>query len=129
MFRLSKSLFFAWLLVFSYDSLFGYVVVPRSNADSTSRMNSGGDPAEREGLRDEQRSPEYLDDWWGVNDYYYSKQGIQETGKIRAPYDSNNPPYYPLPNTQYYNPSTDPYQYQYNSTRAYRPAFPVQGSG
>lgn len=105
------------------SSLLAYIVVPRNTADSTDRMNAGGDPPDRPGLKDIQRAPEYLDDFWGKNDYYYSKYGITETGgAIRNPiYDTDNPPYYPYPNTDYYDPSVRDYNY---NTRYYRPYYP-----
>ena len=103
-----------------FTPLSAYVIIPRSNADTTNRMNAGGDPPDRSGLRDDQRSPEYLDDWWGRNDYYYSEYGIHENQTIRNPaYNAESPPYYPWPN-EYYD--KDPNVRYYNTnTRYYRP--------
>ena len=106
-------------LSFSYTDLHqlsAYVVIPRSGADTTNRMNAGGDPPNRTGLRDFQRSPEYLDDWWGVNDYYYSRYGIRETHSLRDPEYTT---WYPLPNTYYQDSSN-----YYNADRYYRPGYP-----
>lgn len=128
--RFPKSLgvgFFCLALSFLFthqNQLSAYVSIPRSTADTTDRMNAGGDPPDRLGLQDEQRSPEFLDDVWGENDYYYSQYGIRETGgAIKDPiYDSENPPYYPYPNT-YYN--KDPALRNYDTnTRYYRPGYP-----
>src|SRR5262245_57030957 len=115
MFHFSRSLFLGLLLALSFlytDSqrLSAYVTIPRSEADTTSRMNAGGDPATRPGLRDEQRSPEYIDDWWGRNDYFYSQYGIRETRSVTDPYYNS---YYPLPNA-YYPPDSSTY---YNNGR------------
>lgn len=158
MLRISKSLFFTsfyWAVTLvHFHELSAYVVIPRSPADTTDRMNAGGDPPDRPGLLDDQRSPEYLDDWWGVNDYYYSLYGIYETHNLYdSAYNSNRPPYYPLPNPGYeYTPYSQygypysqygypysqygypypysypynaPNQYHYNTTRYYRPYYPL----
>lgn len=119
--------FFGLLSIFypDFPKLSAYVVLPRSTADTTFRMNGGGDPATRVGLMDDQRSPEYLDDWWGVNDYYYSTYGIKSTQNIyNSSYNSDNPPYYPLPNTYYEDTNMPLSQYPYNATRYYRPSYP-----
>ena len=109
------------LLMMPLEQLFAYVVIPRNVDDTTERMNAGGDRANRPGLRDAQRSPEYLDDRWGVNDYYYSDHGIYETRTIRNPsYSSNNPPYYPLPNVDY---DRNHYRDQYRNYNYYRPGY------
>jgi hypothetical protein len=97
--------------------LSAYVSIPRSTADTTDKMNAGGDPPDRPGLRDDQRSPEFIDDWWGRNDYYYSQYGIRETHSLNNPYYDSN---YPLPNT-YYPPDSSTYN---NSDRYYRPGYP-----
>lgn len=102
-----------------FQQLSAYVSVPRNTSDTTDRMNAGGDPAGRTGLKDEQRSPEYLDDYWGKNDYYYSKYGIRETRNVVDPNATSRP----LPNTYYQDANAPPTQY-YNSTRYYRPAYP-----
>jgi len=123
-----QSLFLAlFFVVADVQTLSAYVVIPRNADATTDRMNAGGDPPTRPGLRDAQRSPEYLDDWWGRNDYYYSEYGIRETGRIRDPvYNSDRPPFYPYPNNNYYNTSpfyNSPQQYNY-SNRYYRPGYP-----
>lgn len=112
---LSFSLFF---IHFAAElQLSAYVNIPRSTLDTTDKMNAGGDPPERSGLRDKQRSPEYVDDYWGHNDYYYSTHGIKQTGSVTHPYYDT---YYPLPNT-YYPPDSS----NYNQTgRYYRPGYP-----
>lgn len=121
MIHFSRTLFLGLLLALSFlytDSqrLSAYVTIPRSEADTTSRMNAGGDPANRPGLKDDQRSPEFIDDVWGRNDYYYSQYGIRETRSVRDPaYNS----YYPLPNS-YYPPDSS----TYNSGAYYRPGYP-----
>lgn len=124
MLRFSKAIvlgsFYVTLLFSTLETqqLSAYVSIPRSSADTTTRMNTGGDPANRPGLLDVQRSPEYLDDWWGRNDYYYSTHGIQETHSIINPeFDTE----YPYPNA--YNPPTGSNEY-YNSGRQYRPGYP-----
>ena len=102
-----KVLFFGPLYLtlnlLSFTQLSAYVSIPRSTADTTDRMNTFGDVPDRPGLRDIQRSPEYLDDWWGKNDYYYSYHGRRYTGgsQHQPEYDLHRPPYYPLPNTSY----------------------------
>lgn len=88
----------------SFNQLSAYVSVPRSGADTTDRMNFGGDPPDRPGLRDLQRSPEYLDDVWGKKDY--------------NPYAIRPNPN--VPNT-FYEPETKYYDY---NTRNYRPGVP-----
>lgn len=121
--RFSKSLFLGSLylalsfLYTDFQQLSAYVTIPRSGADTTSRMNAGGDPATRPGLKDEQRSPEYIDDYWGKNDYYYSQYGIRKTHQINNPYYNS---YYPLPNT-IYPPDSSTY---YNDGRYVRPGYP-----
>lgn len=117
-------------LCFDIQPISAYVAVPRSTADTTEKMNTGGDPPDRPGLIDEQKSPEYLDDWWGVKDDYYLNYGRQRTGTIRHPtYSTENPPYYPYPNTDYYPYQNNPHYYHnakyydYN-TRYYRPDYP-----
>lgn len=125
MLRLSKLCYFGVAyLALSFccsdsNQLSAYVSVPRSTADTTDRMNAGGDPADRPGLRDLQRHPEYLDDYWGRNDYYYSEHGIKQTGTIVNPAATTHP----LPNTYYQEANSPPTQY-YNTTRYYRPAYP-----
>jgi len=106
-----------YLLFGDFHQLSAYVVIPRSTADTTDRMNAGGDPADRTGLIDEQRSPEFIDDMWGRNDYYYSQYGIPKTHSVYNPYYNE---YYPLPNP-YYPPDGSTY---YNSGRYYRPGYP-----
>jgi hypothetical protein len=120
---LSGSLYFAGsILCCDLHQLSAYVVVPRSTADTTDRMNAGGDPADRPGLRDQQRSPEYLDDWWGRTDYY---PAYSNRDPSLAPYPSStltHPSYlHPYPNPYYYDA---PNRYD-DSTRYYRPAYPV----
>jgi hypothetical protein len=122
MFYFSKSLILGSLLTLSFlctdsQQLSAYVSIPRSVADSTDRMNAGGDPPDRAGLRDTQRSPEFVDDWWGRNDYYYSQYGIRETRSVAAPHYNS---YYQLPNS-YYPPDSSAY---YNNGRYYRPGYP-----
>lgn len=121
---LSTSIFILCLtLVQLTTQLHSYVSVPRSNADTTARMNAGGDPPQRPGLKDNQRSPEYIDDWWGRNDYYYSKYGVQYSHTLKNPtYNTDSPPYYPWPNTYYNN--TQNVQYKDINTREYRPNSP-----
>lgn len=97
--------------------LSAYVNIPRSTLDTTDKMNAGGDPPERTGLRDQQRSPEYVDDYWGRNDYHYSTHGIKQTGTVLNPYYDT---YYPLPNTYYPSDSSN----HNNSGRSYRPGYP-----
>lgn len=136
MFPLSKFLFVGSLCcalssLYTNSQLSAYVAIPRSTADTTDRMNAGGDPPDRPGLRDDQRSTEFLDDYWGQNDYYYSQYGIQEVHSLVNPENiGQTPPYYPLPNT-YYDSTVIAPQYDYNnsrydyqSTRAYRPPHP-----
>jgi hypothetical protein len=109
------------------NHLSAYVAVPRSTADITDRMNAGGDPPDRPGLMDDQRSPEFLDDWWGRNDYYYSQYGVREFPGIRHPaYDTLHAPFYPFPNTYSENNVNNPNirYYDYNM-RYYRPTYPV----
>lgn len=114
----------SWIIRCSYLILLGfslemsaYVSVPRSTSDTTSRMNAGGDPPTRTGLKDDQRAPEYIDDWWGHNDYYYSTYGIRQTKSITNPYANSR---YPLPNT-YYPPDSSTYD---SGGRYYRPGYP-----
>lgn len=95
-----KALFFLSLHLI----LSSYVSVPRSNADTTDRMNYGGDPPFRPGLRNQERSPEYLDDFWGKKDY--------------NPYSIRPDP--SVPNT-FYEPEIRYYDY---NTRNYRPGVP-----
>jgi hypothetical protein len=122
-FRFHCSLSLSFFLINGDQQLSAYVTIPRSTADTTLRMNSGGDPPTRPGLIDEQRSPEFLDDFWGQNDYYYSQHGIYETRSIRDPvYNSNLPPYYPFPNIYYQNDPNLKY-YDYGG-RYYRPYYP-----
>ncbi|MFI0434280.1 MAG: hypothetical protein ACH350_00955 [Parachlamydiaceae bacterium] len=116
----ARGLCFSLFLIFFsliFSPLSGYVTIPRTEADTTSRMNAGGDPANRPGLRDNQRSPEYMDDWWGRNDYYYSLFGIRQTKSVTNPYYNS---YYPLPNT-YYPPDSNTYDH---NARLYRPGNP-----
>lgn len=112
------------LLSNDFNQLSAYVSLPRSTADTTDRMNTLGDAPDRPGLRDFQRSPEYLDDWWGKNDYYYSYHGRHYTGgSPRHPeYDSHRSPYYPLPNTSYNEDIPQhPNSYYSPGTRSYQP--------
>jgi hypothetical protein len=90
-------------------------------------MNAGGDPPDRPGLIDEQRSPEFLDDWWGRNDYYYSQYGVRDFPGIRHPaYDTVHPTFYPYPNTYYeYNVNNPNIRYYDYNMRYYRPTYPV----
>lgn len=122
MFHFSRSLFLGLVLALSFfytdfQRLSAYVAIPRSTADTTDRMNAGGDPPDRPGLRDDQRSPEFIDDWWGRNDYDYYEHGIRETHSMADPYYNS---YYPLPNT-YYPPDSSTY---YNNGRYYSPGYP-----
>lgn len=112
-----KFLFLGALYLALFFELEAYVTIPRSESDATTRMNQGGDPPQRGGLIDEQRSPEYIDDWWGRNDYYYSRHGIRETNSVTNPYYNS---YYPRPNTEY-PPDSSSYN---NSGRYYRPGYP-----
>jgi len=124
--KIVKSFFSVSLLTLSllstgFPQLSAYVSIPRSEADSTYRMNFTGDPPTRAGLRDLQRSPEYLDDWWGRNDYYYSAYGRQSTGgnNIYNPYYAGSgPPTYPLPNSFYDYEGTNSQPY-YNRVNPY----------
>lgn len=105
-----------------------YVTVPRSGADTTARMNAGGDPAQRPGLQDNQRSPEYLDDWWGRNDFYYYKYEYPQNRMLKDKfYNSDSPPYYPWPNSDY-NSNQPDVRYYDSNTRYYRPNYPVNPS-
>ena len=109
-------MFYLALSLLNAQHLSAYVTIPRSSADTTTRMNEGGDPPTRPGLLDTQTSPEYLDDWWGRNDYYYSTQGIKETHTIVDPYYNT---YYPLPNTYYPHDSST-----YNNSGRHHPDYP-----
>jgi hypothetical protein len=122
MFYFSRTLCLGSILALSFlftdsQQLSAYVSLPRSVADTTDRMNAGGDPPDRAGLRDDQRSPEYVDDWWGRNDYHYSEYGMRKTGTVVNPYYDT---LYHLPNT-YYPPDSSSY---YNDGRYYRPGYP-----
>lgn len=132
MFKNSKFLFlnfiyFAFAFLFSeVNQLSAYVVMPRSTADTTDRMNMGGDPADRAGLRDSQRSTEYIDDWWGRKDYDYMEYQSRDIRSFRHPtYDLNRPPYYPYPNTYYYDAPSS-YPYGNGGARYYQPYYQSQ---
>lgn len=126
MFWFPRSLFFCplYFLLIHFEPIAAYVAIPRSPMDTTDRMNAGGDPPDRPGLMDAQRSPEFLDDFWGMNDYYYSQYGMHEVGTLRDPaYNVMAPPYYPYPNMMappyylYPNTMTVPY-YPYSDMMA-----------
>lgn len=124
-----KGIFILATVIFTEGSqLLAYVVIPRSTADTTDRMNGGGDPEDRPGLRDLQRSPEYLDDYWGKRDYnYYDYQRRDMRGLGNPAYDLNRPPYYPYPNSYYYDTPSSSYlyPYSYGSRYYYQPTYPV----
>lgn len=109
-----------------FNALSAVIVIPY-NGDTTDRMNTGGDPADRPAWQGAQKNPEYKESWIYPREYYYGKG---------YPYQAN--PYYwnlyPDPTTHaYYRGPEDynpagvgyPYYYEYQrSPNGYMPYAP-----
>lgn len=99
MFHAQRVLFFGFIpfAIFFFPSDFNHLsarlVVPTEVEDTTDKMNTGGDPADRPGLASPQPNPEYHGDWWGPRDYYYGG-GYPEGLEYRNPYQRYVDSYY-----------------------------------
>jgi hypothetical protein len=95
----------------------------RSEVDSTSRMNTGGDEAEHPGLRGNQLGSYPIDSISGKLDYYYSNYGSRNFEGTRNDWDvymERRGPYFPSYGWNYpgyaapgYYPDSATYDQQY----------------